>query len=250
MRRFAKSILLPYIEASGYGRVCEIGSEDGVNLDRLLDMPGMRICSIDPCVRADLERKYAGDPRVRLRKGRSLQVLPTLRDQKYDCILIDGDHNWYTVFHELVTIHEHGMLAANGTIFLHDVCWPYARRDMYYDPEAVPAGYRQPASRQGILRGSTELSPDGMNAGLWNATREGGPRNGVLTAIEDFLAAHPDIYRFFKVEKEWGLGVMLRRGENRAAVARLERRARRIRAAGLLRTAVKAVAARLRFAAR
>ena len=30
-----------------------------VNLDRMLVIPGMQICSVDPCVSADLEQKYA-----------------------------------------------------------------------------------------------------------------------------------------------------------------------------------------------
>jgi hypothetical protein len=41
-----------------------------------------------------------------------------------------------------------------------------------------------------------------------NATHEGGPRNGVLTAIEDFLALHPGEYRFFWIRYQWGLGVL------------------------------------------
>ncbi len=31
-----------------------------------------------------------------------------------------------------------------------------------------------------------ERGPGGINAGLWHATSEAGPRTGVLTAIEDF----------------------------------------------------------------
>jgi len=46
---------------------------------------------------------------------------------------------------------------------------------------------------------------------LWNATHEGGERNGVLTAIEDFLREHKDEYGFFRMRGGYGLGIMYRR---------------------------------------
>ena len=46
---------------------------------------------------------------------------------------------------------------------------------------------------------------------MWNATHEGGPHNGVLTAIEDFLREHKDEYEFFRVRGDSGLGIMYRR---------------------------------------
>ena len=149
-------------------------------------------------------------------------------------------------------IHDKGMLAKNGTIFLHDVCWPYARRDMYYDLETVPADYRQPVAKRGVLRGASALSDDptrGKNPDMWNATHEGGPRNGVLTAVEDFLRDHAG-YKFFSIRQEWGLGVLLRDGENRAAVAQLERKARLMNAAEAIKTAIKTVTGRMQYVAR
>ena len=54
----------------------------------------------------------------------------------------------------------------------------------------MPAEHRQPWARAGILPGKEQLAPDrGINGDLANAEREGGPRNGVLTAIEDFQEA-------------------------------------------------------------
>jgi hypothetical protein len=252
MRRFAKRVVAPYIKASGYKHVCEIGSADGGNIDALLSIPGMQVCCIDPCVTEDLERKFAGNSRVRTCRGLSLQMLPALADQRFDCIMIDGDHNWYTVYHELSFIHDKGMLAKDGTILLHDVCWPYARRDMYYDLDTVPVEYRQPVQKAGILRGVSALSSDptqGKNGHLWNATHEGGPRNGVLTAVEDFLREHPG-YSFFTFEQEWGLGVIVREGENAAAVAALKRKARVLNTAELIKTAIKTATGRVAYAAR
>jgi len=251
MRTFSKTVVGPYIRASGYQRVCEIGSCEGANIDRLLAVGGMSVCVIDPCVDADLVTKYAGNSRVRVCRGLSLEMLKTL-DDVFDCIMIDGDHNWYTVFHELVVIHDKGMLAKHGTIFMHDVCWPYARRDMYYNLDTVPVEFRQPVAKGGILRGVSPLTSDpaqGKNGEHWNATHEGGPRNGVLTAIEDFRRDHPG-YRFFSLQREWGLGVLVREGENAKAVAQLERKARLINTAEAFKTALKTATGRLSYVPR
>jgi O-antigen biosynthesis protein len=246
MRRFSKDVVGPYIKKSGYRSLCEVGSCDGANIDRLLAVPGMQFCCIDPCVDADLVNKYAGNPRVRVCKGLSLDTLKTL-NETFDCIMIDGDHNWYTVFHELVMIHERNMLAKNGTILLHDVCWPYARRDMYYDLATVPEEWRQPAEQRGILRGMSSPDPtQGKNPDLWNATHEGGPRNGVLTAVEDFRREHPG-YQFISIQREWGLGILVREGENRAAVAQLERKATLINTAEAVKTAFKTATGRISY---
>ena len=53
----------------------------------------------------------------------------------------------------------------------------------------------------------------GKNAEFWNAQREGGERNGVLTAVEDFLRENPQIYRFFCIKSEYGLGIITRLAE-------------------------------------
>jgi hypothetical protein len=205
----------------------------------------MQIDCVDPGVHADLVEKYAGTPRVRVFRTLSLDALREL-EGPYDCIMLDGDHNWYTVFHELQLIHERGLLAENGTLFLHDVCWPYARRDMYYAAETIPDEFRHPAERHAVVRGRSALSQRlgvGINADVLNAVYEGGPRNGVLTAVEDFQRDHPG-YSFFSFDVEWGLGVLLRTGANKGAAAQLARKARVINSVQLLKSAVKTLAGR------
>jgi hypothetical protein len=91
---------------------------------------------------------------------------------QFDCIIIDGDHNWYTVYNELKTIAERDLIKTEGTIFFHDVCWPYGRRDMYYQPKQIPKEFTHPHAWQGEF---------------FAAVHEGGERNGVLNALEDFL---------------------------------------------------------------
>lgn len=210
MKAFADAIVKPYIQQHNYSRICEIGASYGDMTDAVLGVPSVSMVVIDPCLDADLAEKYRADSRVRVHKGISLDVLPTL-SEAFDCILIDGDHNWYTVYNELRLIDERGLLKPGGTIFFHDVGWPYGRRDMYYQPELIPTEYRQPFKRSGLVYGVSELSDASENnRHLANAMREGGPRNGVLTAIEDFLKSSNGGYRFRRINAEYGLGIMLK----------------------------------------
>jgi hypothetical protein len=211
MKFFADSIIKPYLAAKGYREICEIGASLGENTDKILELDSLSVTIVDPCVDAHLLQKYEGNPRVKIHKGLSLEVLPVLPGT-FDCFLIDGDHNWYTVYNELRIIRERGLLKDGGVIFFHDVGWPYGRRDMYYDPERIPAEYRQPYARKGIVPGRSRLSEDAVaNAQHDNALSEGGPRNGVLAAIEDFVRESGDDYVFFRLNLESGLGVLSKR---------------------------------------
>lgn len=238
MKYFAEAIINPYIRESGYRTLCELGADLGGNTDRLLATPGSEITIVDPCLSVDLCAKYEGDPRVHVRKGLSLEVLPDLKGP-FDCIMVDGDHNWYTVYNELRLIDERDLLSPGGTLLLHDVCWPYARRDMYYQPETVPEAFRQPHARRGIVHGRSELAVEGgANADLYNAEHEGGPRNGVLTAAEDFLREHPGRYTFFALERQFGLGFIVRDPPGPVA-ERYRRKTARANALGPLRRLIR-----------
>ena len=213
MENFVFRFIAPLARKSGWKSVCEIGASHGQTTDELLKLPIATYTVIDPCFDEDLAAKYRADHRVTVQRMNSLNALtfPELLQPAYpfDCILIDGDHNWYTVFNELRLIHEHGLLRPGGFIFLHQICWPYARRDLYYQPNTIPAEFRHPYANRAILPGQSQLGGEsGLNAHLANAVEEGGPRNGVLTAIEDFLAQHANEYRFYAVKTEHGLGVL------------------------------------------
>jgi hypothetical protein len=208
---FADTIIKPYIVGSGYQRVCEIGASFGKNTDKLLEIDSLVIDTIDPCLDADLRKKYRGNKRVKVHKGISLDLLQRVSGQ-FDCILIDGDHNWHTVYNELKIIEERGLIKPGGTIFFHDVCWPYGRRDMYYQPELIPKEFTHPYKQEGIVYGQSDLHDSGINSEYFNAAYEGGERNGVLTAIEDFLKESRGGYKFFYHEEEHGLGILLKTG--------------------------------------
>jgi hypothetical protein len=212
MLRFVKTFIVPLLGGTRWRRVCEIGASLGAGTDMLASVPEVEVTVIDPCFDCDLAERYAGNPRVVVRKGTSLAVLPTV-DEVFDCILIDGDHNWYTVYQELTVISRRRLLRPGGIIFFHDVEWPWGRRDMYYQPEMIPPEYLHDWKLGGIVRGKSELSGEIPTlAYLKKAPHEGGARNGVLTAIEDFLHEHRGKYRFFRVHAGVGLGVMQYRG--------------------------------------
>jgi hypothetical protein len=203
-----RQFTIPLAREKHWRSFCEIGSQRGDSADVLLGLAGVSLMIIDPCLEIDLVRRYSTDSRVTVHKAISLEALLLARGP-FDCILIDGDHNWYTVYNELRLIRERELLRFGGMIFFHDVSWPYGRRDMYYQPELIPAAHRHAYERKGIVAGKSELvDSGGCNATLCNATHEGGPRNGVLTAIEDFIEEHDGDYFFWRVRRMYGMGIM------------------------------------------
>lgn len=213
MHNFIKPFVLPVARRRGWERICEIGSREGESIDFLRALPKAQITIIDPCLDCDLQRKFGDSSVIEMKKGLSLEVLPHLQGS-FDCILIDGDHNWYTVYNELKLIFERGLLAPGGIIFLHDVDWPWARRDLYYQPETIPPSHRHLYGTGAIIRGERRLADGaGPFAGGSKALMEGGERNGVLTAVEDFLREQQGGYRFFRARVGSGLGILMpRRG--------------------------------------
>jgi predicted O-methyltransferase YrrM len=206
--RLVRSFIVPLARKHNWQSFCEIGASTGETTNEMLRLPNISYTIIDPCFDADLEQRYASDNRVSVLKGNSLDVLPIV-EGVYDCILIDGDHNWYTVLNELRIIRQRNMLRRGGMIFFHDVGWPYARRDLYYQPETIPSEHRQEYKRKGIVRGRSNLVElGGTNEHLFNCTHEGGVKNGVLTAIENFLSEYPSDYKFSRVRYEFGLGFL------------------------------------------
>lgn len=172
---------------------------------------GGTLTSVDPTPKREFLDWVAANPHVRHVAAPSLDVI---EDQKgVDAWVIDGDHNWYTVYHELKAIDR--VCTRDGKpllALLHDVCWPSGRRDFYYAPDRIPAEFRQPYDYNGgAVPGRSDLVPGGgfrgMGAFAW-ATHEGGPRNGVLTAVEDFKAEAGRELAYAEVPAVFGLGIL------------------------------------------
>lgn len=212
---FWDDVVAPLIQAASPRVVVEIGALRGDSTTRLLGTLA-RDCVvhvIDPVPQFDPQHysNRFGD-RYWFHQALSLEVLPAL--DAVDTALIDGDHNWYTVFHELRLLHETADRAgvAGPLCLLHDVAWPYGRRDGYYDRTNIPAEHQQPSARLGMERGRSQLlDSGGVNPHVWNACHEGGPRNGVRTALEDFVAQDPDRFECVVLDDFVGLGIVVDR---------------------------------------
>jgi Methyltransferase domain len=209
---FFDSAIRPLLDAlTRLDTLVEVGAERGQHTGRLLPYArarGAHLHVVDPAsaFHAENYRRQFGDCST-LHEQVSLDALPAIVEP--DVVLLDGDHNWYTVIEELRILD--GTCTDWPLTFLHDVEWPYARRDMYYAPQRVPEEHRHPYARSGIVRGRSELSPDGVNELMLNALHEGGPRNGVRTAVEDFLDETERDLLLFVVSGKGGLGIVFDR---------------------------------------
>jgi hypothetical protein len=211
-------IILDALDAAGAKDIVEIGAEFGGMTSVLANYAaarGGRLTTIDPAPKPDFLEWIAANPEVAHIAAPSLAALT--RVAAADAWIIDGDHNWYTVYHELKAIRDICEAAGKPMlVFLHDVGWPSGRRDMYYAPATIPAEFRHPYSYEGgALPGQPNLIAGrgfrGAGQFAW-ALSEGGPRNGVLTAVEDFLAeeaAAGGHFAYAQVPAVFGLGVII-----------------------------------------
>jgi hypothetical protein len=209
---FWEVAIAPVLQAARARRVVEIGALRGDNTKLLLDHMGSEaeLHVIDPVPDFDPAEHEAQFPgRYVFHRDLSINVLPTL--QPMDAALIDGDHNWYTVYQELSMLRDVAR-KANAPLpvmLMHDVGWPYGRRDLYYDPDTVPAEHRQPYRAAGMRRDRKKLLPKGgLNPTMFNAEVEGGPRNGVMTALDDWMAEHDKPLRLIVLPVYYGLAIV------------------------------------------
>lgn len=214
MFRFWNSVIAPILTLGRPRVIVEVGSERGHHTHRLLEHAAQTHATlhvVDPAPLFDPET--FAEPHQReafcFHRATSHEVLSQFGDA--ELVLLDGDHNWYTVKGELKLIAE--ATASSHRPFpvtlLHDVSWPYGKRDLYYAPERIPADSRQPYARKGIVRGRSKLAEQGgYNDQLHNAVEEGGPRNGVLTGVEDFLHESALPLELIHLPVIWGLGIV------------------------------------------
>ena len=193
MHRFWSRYSQPLIETLQPRRLLEIGAEFGWNTRHVLEYcrrTGAHVDVVDTAPTKGLLDTLApyGPAEYALHARKSVEVVPGL--EALDFVLLDGDHNWRTVHTELTLMYARSDQAgaAPPVVIAHDCAWPYARRDMYYAPDEWPEAQRHPYAYRSIRPGEAELTDHGLNPQFANALLEGGPENGVLTAIEDFVA--------------------------------------------------------------
>lgn len=204
------ALISPVLDAAGGRVLVEIGGEAGTGTAFLLGEAARRagrLTVIEPRPDDNLLALISANPEARLERGRSLDVL--LRLPPADAYFIDGDHNYYTVLNELRLIAADP--DALPLIFVHDIGWPFGRRDGYYDPEDIPPAFRHDYDRSAgaVLDRADLVEGAGFGGGaIAMAKYEGGPGNGVLTALEDFLAETKGRFAHAEIPLFYGLGVV------------------------------------------
>ena len=203
-------VLLPCLATAGARSVVEVGAYAGDLTALLMDWAassGARVTAVDPSPQDSLVELAEANEGLELIRETSLDALKHI--ELPDAVVIDGDHNHYTVSEELRLIDERAGSELPLLLF-HDVLWPHGRRDDYYAPELIPEDRRQPIAEGGGLFPGVEGTRPGGLPYRGAAAREGGPQNGVLTAVEDFIEGRDDL-RLAVVPVFFGLGVVWRR---------------------------------------
>ncbi len=125
----------------------------------------------------------AGAPGVRVLSA-DVDTLPAS-----DLALIDGEPSWDAVNNALDAVSAAAEQAGRPlpVIVVGGVDWPHGRRDGYHDAERA----RHEIAAGGLAPGAAEPDPALPVGEVAFARTEGGPRNGVRTAVEDFAAQQP-----------------------------------------------------------
>jgi hypothetical protein len=201
-------ILFGCLDAAGAKSVLEIGAYRGELTAELLDWAeaaGARIAAVEPAPPMQLLELASARPELELLRQTSHDALA--RSEPRDAVVIDGDHNYFTLSEELRLIAEGAEAAGMPLVLFHDLSWPHARRDTYYEPQRIPEEHRQPlVHNAGLAPWEPGIAAHGLPY-VWAAAREGGERNGTLTAVEDFSAAHPGL-RLAVVPAFFGFGAL------------------------------------------
>jgi len=138
-------------------------------------------------------------------RARSLEVIPTL-DHEFNCVLLDGDHNYFTVYNELNLLKD--KMAEEGFLFIHDVASYYcAFEDFYYDINSIPFEFRSPTGR---IYPGTKNAPRNRNY----------KKKGVLNAVLDFLKINKEFVPIYFTWKNKGLLILQKCSEKNISKAK------------------------------
>ena len=193
MHRFWTTIVKPIVETLAPERILQMGGKCGRNTHHLAEychQSGAQLDVVDPAPVEDLRKILARYPsEISFHQAKSLSATAGLPFSQL--VLLDGDPNWFTVYSELQHLYLQAAKAgaAPPVILLHCLGWPYARRDMYTNPLWLDEANRHAYAFRGMLPSHSKLSDSGLYGTFANAAHEGGPKNGVLTAVEDFRSS-------------------------------------------------------------
>ncbi len=124
---------------------------------------------------------------------------------------VDADANHYTTTAILNALEAQAQRLGQPfpVTVIANTGWPHGRRDAYADPAAIPAAHRHPHERAGLVPGqSAPAGGSGLHDGLFHATSENEPGNGVLTAAEDFMLSRAESLRLVVLPGLGGLAAI------------------------------------------
>jgi len=190
----------------------EIGAETGEHTWLLLqycDSYDANLTIIEPVVTPSLQEVVNNSARTFLYAEKSLEALPRV-NVPIDVVMLEGDLNYYSVRGDLLGIDElsHRQNIPFPLVLVRSMSWPYARRDMYYDPGNLPKDTMHDHEKSGMTPWTSQLKEMMINYPFENAKHEGEPKNGVWTAVEDFIAGSNLPLKFFLLPSNNGLGVI------------------------------------------
>lgn len=183
---------IPYMKTYLAGvqspKVLEIGLDKGMTtiplvvflsrVHKTFEFIGVDILLQDSLVITLNNIDYFEGQKVYLKQNNSLDTLPSIckENRKFDLILIDGDHNYYTVKKELEYLID--LSHENTVVIIDDYHGRWADKDLWYSDRP---GYEEVASS--IKRVETE-------------------KQGVRSAVDEFLDSNPDWFLSVPVKGE------------------------------------------------
>ncbi len=210
VHRFWNHIIRPLIETLKPTSILEIGARDGDMTTLLCGYcreHASSLTCIDPLPLFDVPSYQSKYGKVFHFIQGGVEALPR---RQADIVLLDLEPNWHMVVESLRSIHTAHSGQSLPIVLIHDAGWPYARRDLYPDPERIPPEARQPFARGGVKPGMrTLLSDGGLHSQFFHACTEGGTKNGVLTAIEDIVRETGGAWSLTVVPGFFGLALLV-----------------------------------------
>jgi hypothetical protein len=174
-----------FVNPTSEFKLLEVGLYHAGNTKQLLEQyPNIQLTGVDPSYHSNIGELQKGYPNFTFINDTSLNVLDRL--DGFDVVLIDGDHNRYTVYNELKTIFID--YETFPLVILHDIHKPWGRKDFSYNSNTIPGGefHREP---QGVLSGieqfineyTSDDNKDWFKLTLYNL----GPGLGILEKMDD-----------------------------------------------------------------
>ena len=204
-------MIAPLIEALEPRAIVEIGAGEGRLTRRVIEAVGAReavLHAVDPALRLDPDLFAQAGERLVLHAEREIAALAEIG--AVDLALIDGDPNYHAVHSSLTMLLRAAERDERSAplIVVHNVQWPFGRRDGYHDPAAIPPGQLHEHSDLGLVPGRRDPQPEGLRLTPFCAVKDFLPRSGVLTAIDDLVAQSDLEWTFLEIPGFQGLGVL------------------------------------------